>query len=148
MTIVVEILKNLRAIDIGKNMNRPLALSLVALIGYMTLIFYLSSQPADVSAGIEIFDIPRIIMHVGEYGILGLLMNLVVTQISSKNPKSVLYSAAFCSMYGVTDEVHQYFVPTRCFDICDILADTIGGLAGAVFLVILLNMLKVEKTGS
>ena len=129
-------------------MNRPLALSLVALISYMTLIFYLSGQPADVSAGIEIFDIPRIIMHFGEYGILGLLMNLVVTQISSKNPKSILYSTVFCSLYGVTDEVHQYYVPTRCFDIYDIIADAIGGVAGAVFLVILLTMLKVEKTGS
>ena len=129
-------------------MNRPLALSLVALISYMTLIFYLSGQPADVSAGIEIFDIPRIIMHFGEYGILGLLMNLVVTQISSKNPKSILYSTVFCSLYGVTDEVHQYYVPTRCFDIYDIIADAIGGVAGAVFSVILLAMLKVEKTGS
>lgn len=143
----MEILKNPRSIDIGKKMNRLLVLSVAALIGYMMFIFYLSSQPADVSAGIEVFDIPRIILHVGEYGILGILMNLVMTQISRKTPKRILYSSFFSSLYGVTDEIHQYFVPTRYFDIYDILADTIGGVAGAVFLIVLLSMLKVEKIG-
>lgn len=141
----MEILKNPRSIDIGKKMKRLLFLSVAALISYMMFIFYLSSQPADVYAGVEVFDIPRLILHVGEYGILGILMNLVVTQISSKTSKRVLYSSFFSSLYGITDEIHQYFVPTRCFDVYDILADTIGGVAGAVFLIVLLSMLKVEK---
>lgn len=126
-------------------MNRLLAVSLIALVSYMTLIFYLSGQPADVPSGVEILEIPRIILHVGEYAILGLLMNSVMMQVSSKVPRSVFFSSAFCCLYGVTDEIHQFFVPTRCFDIYDILADTIGGIAGAVFLVILLTLIKVGK---
>lgn len=139
---------NPRSIHIEKKMNKLLASSLIALISYMTLIFYLSSLPADVSPEIGILQIPRTIMHVGEYGILGLLTNLVMKQMFGKTSQSILYSSVLCSLYGVTDEVHQYFVPTRCFDIFDILADTIGGVAGAVFLVVLLSMMKVEKMGA
>lgn len=129
-------------------MNRLLVVSLVVLVSYMTLIFYLSGQPADVSAGVGILEMPRIILHVGEYAVLGLLMNSVMMQVSTKVSRSVFFSSAFCCLYGVTDEIHQFFVPTRCFDIYDILADTIGGIAGTVFLVIMLTLIKVGKTRS
>jgi len=144
----METLKKPSSADTRSKMNRLLVVSLVALVSYMSLIFYLSGQPADVSAGVEILEIPRIILHMGEYAILGLLMNSAMMQVSSKVPRSVFFSSAFCCLYGVTDEIHQFFVPTRCFDIYDILADTIGGIAGAVFLVILLTLMKVEKTRS
>ncbi len=142
----METLKKLSSADMRSKMNRLLVVSLVALLCYMTLIFYLSAQPADVSSGAEILGIPRIILHVGEYAILGLLMNSVMMQVSSKVPRSVFFSSVFCCLYGLTDEIHQFFVPTRCFDIFDILADTIGGIVGAIFLVILLTLVKVGKT--
>lgn len=34
-------------------------------------------------------------------------------------------------LYGISDEIHQSFVPNRTYDIHDIVADGIGGLAGA-----------------
>ena len=128
-------------------MNRLLVLSMIALISYMTFVFYLSSQPAEASAEIWILGIPTVVMHVGEYAILGLLMNSVMTQIFSRASKSILYSSVLSSFYGVTDEIHQHFVPTRCFDIHDILADTAGGVTGAVFLTVLLTVLKARKIG-
>jgi VanZ family protein len=128
-------------------MNRLLTFSLIALIGYMVLIFYLSSLSADVPAGIGFPEMPRTVMHIGEYAILGFLMNLVVMQVFSKMRRSLLYSAVFSSTYGLTDEIHQYFVPTRCFDIYDICADALGGVAGAVFLIVLLPLMKGEETG-
>jgi len=144
----METLKKPSSADMRSKMNRLLVVSLVALVSYMTLIFYLSGQPADVSAGVEILEMPRIILHVGEYAVLGLLVNSVMMQVSSRVLRSVFFSSAFCCLYGVTDEIHQFFVPTRCFDIFDILADTIGGIAGAVFLVILLTLIKVGKARS
>lgn len=128
-------------------MNRLLALSLIALTSYMGLIFYLSGLPADIPSEIEILEIPRIVLHVGEYAILGLLVNLVMMQVFGRNQRSLVYSSFFSSLYGVTDEVHQYFVPTRCFDLYDVCADTVGGVAGAVFLTILLTLMKVGKMG-
>lgn len=36
-----------------------------------------------------------------------------------------------CSLYGASDEFHQSFVPGRCMDILDWVADTTGALVGA-----------------
>ncbi|MFP3042662.1 VanZ family protein [Treponema primitia] len=38
------------------------------------------------------------------------------------------------SLYGVIDEVHQFFVPGRDCNVWDWIADTIGAFLGAVFL--------------
>ncbi len=131
---------------IGRNMDKALTLSIIALTAYMILIFYFSSLPGDIPPpGAEILDIPRTIMHVGEYAILGLLMNLVMIKRFSRISKSILYSSVFSSLYGVTDEIHQFFVPSRCFDIYDICADTIGGMMGATFAVALFTLTKMQK---
>jgi VanZ family protein len=126
-------------------MNKTLALSMIALAGYMVTIFYLSSLPGNLPPGVEAIEIPRIMMHVGEYAVLGFLMNSAFIQVYNKNLKSILSSSVFSSLYGVTDEAHQYFVPTRCFDVYDICADTIGGMMGAVFFVVVLLILKQIK---
>jgi VanZ family protein len=43
----------------------------------------------------------------------------------------VIGAIAISSLYGVTDEYHQLFVPGRTFDVRDIFADTLGAAAGA-----------------
>jgi len=48
----------------------------------------------------------------------------------------VSFAAAFAaivisSLYGVTDEYHQVFVPGRTFDVLDMAADAFGAAAGA-----------------
>ncbi len=123
-------------------MKNTLVFSTTALIGYMVLIFYLSSLPGDLPAEIAVLEAPRIIMHVGEYAILGFLMNSVATNMSGRALKSIFYSSVFSSAYGVTDEIHQHFVPTRCFDIYDICADATGGILGAVSLILLLALVR------
>jgi len=140
--MIEDILKKCERIHIEANMNNTLVFSTIALVGYMGLIFYLSSLPGDLPAEIEVLEVPRTVMHVGEYAILGFLMNLVTTKMSGRAFKSVFYSSVFSSAYGVTDEIHQHFVPTRCFDIYDICADTIGGILGAVSLILLLALVR------
>jgi VanZ family protein len=44
----------------------------------------------------------------------------------------VLASVAIGSIYGVTDEYHQLFVPLRQAEAMDVVADTIGAGIGAV----------------
>jgi VanZ family protein len=41
-------------------------------------------------------------------------------------------SVVWTTGYGVTDEVHQRFVPTRQMDLTDLMADAIGAVVGAV----------------
>jgi VanZ family protein len=43
-------------------------------------------------------------------------------------------AVAISSIYGVTDEYHQLFVPGRTFDRLDLLADALGSLLGGAAL--------------
>jgi VanZ family protein len=45
----------------------------------------------------------------------------------------MIFSIVFTGLYGLSDEIHQFFVPHRDPDILDLLADIIGGTCGAVF---------------
>ena len=51
--------------------------------------------------------------------------------------RAMVVAALFASFYGVTDEVHQWFVPGRTADAYDWMADTIGAAVAvaAVWLV-------------
>ena len=42
----------------------------------------------------------------------------------------VILSVLLSSLYGISDEIHQYFVPYRDADLMDVLADMLGGLMG------------------
>lgn len=46
--------------------------------------------------------------------------------------KGVLLNVAICTLYGLTDEWHQSFVPKRSPDASDLLNDAIGAAASAI----------------
>lgn len=45
-------------------------------------------------------------------------------------------------LYGISDEIHQSFVPGRNADIIDTIADTIGGVAGGYIYLLFLQYIK------
>ena len=45
-------------------------------------------------------------------------------------------------LFAFLDEVHQYFVPNRFYDIYDIIVDSIGVILGFLAYIILLNLIK------
>ena len=51
----------------------------------------------------------------------------------------VILSALSSSVYGISDEIHQYFVPSRMADIADMAANTVGSFMGAIAAQIILN---------
>jgi VanZ family protein len=62
----------------------------------------------------------------------------------------ILITASLGSVYGIVDEVHQYFVPGRDCNVWDWIADTLGSVIGAAVFAGLVrlrgrNMLKREK---
>lgn len=98
---------------------------------YMVLIFGLSSvqDPPDLPGGMSDKS-----GHTLLYAGLGALMARAIGG-GLAHPitlaivgRAVVWTAA----YGVTDEVHQRFVPTRQMDSRDLLADTIGAAVGAI----------------
>ena len=99
---------------------------------YCLLIFIQSSYPATQSLP----SIPHMdkLAHTGAYALLGFLFFRVfqTTSIQKNAVLLVIFSALASSLYGISDEIHQYFVPSRTADIMDVLADAAGSVLGAV----------------
>ena len=91
---------------------------------WLTLIFVLSSQPTLPSTG-QVTDKQA---HAFTYGVLALLCLMGLTRwrwrsIAGAQPAGRLRMAV---LYGVSDEIHQSFVPGRNPDVADVAADAAG----------------------
>lgn len=73
-------------------------------------------------------------IHAAEYAVLGGLWVRAVSQSWRALPTSrVLVSAVlFVTLYGISDEWHQAYVPGRTPGMADALADTAGGTLGSL----------------
>jgi VanZ family protein len=69
-------------------------------------------------------------LHMAEYGVLGLLLSWALVN-SGVVGKLVLYVFLIGLFYGMTDELHQYFVPGRVASLLDLTADGLGSLLGS-----------------
>ena len=98
----------------------------------MGLIFYFSSYPIQVK--IPSFSFSDKLLHIFEYGILASLIYLALRDTNAAKIHLFLLAFTITFLYGISDEIHQYFVPGRQADIFDVVADGIGALC---FLVIL-----------
>ena len=100
------------------------------IIIYCVLIFIQSSYPAIKSAPEwPYFDK---VLHCIAYALLGaLFLRAFKTSRLKNNIKLMLILSILCSsLYGISDEIHQYFVPYRDADLMDVLADMLGGILG------------------
>lgn len=72
--------------------------------------------------------------HFTAYGgfALTLLWGLSGGRLSTVSRGAAFAATAVASMYGVTDELHQYFVPGRSCDVHDWLADTSGAAIAVI----------------
>ncbi len=72
-------------------------------------------------------------LHLIEYLILSSLIYASFNASSNQIKNSTIFWLSFslCALYGISDEIHQLFVPNRHFELLDILFDTIGSLIGA-----------------
>lgn len=70
------------------------------------------------------------IAHFCEYAVFGaLLANALRFHMPLR--RACLVALACASAYGITDELHQYFVPERMCDPVDWAVDTLGGALGS-----------------
>ena len=99
-------------------------------IMWMIFIFILSSQSSEkfqeISYSIKWLKFQSFIAHFTLYFILGFFyMNFLHLYVKNKI-KKILYYFLLIIFYSIFDEVHQYFVPGRFFEIIDILFNIIG----------------------
>jgi VanZ family protein len=98
---------------------------------YCGAIFIQSSFPATGQYPVSFFDK---ILHFTAYALLGVLFfrALGTWAIRQRTRRTVLLSIMAASLYGLRDEIHQYFVPMRDADMFDWLADVIGSICGVL----------------
>ena len=103
---------------------------------YAGAIFFLSaqSQPEEQLPSFLLKDISDKVLHAVEYAVLGGLCYRAFRwglngQVAAR---ALIIAIVTASLYGVTDEVHQLFVPFRESSWLDWLADTVGAVIGAL----------------
>ena len=114
----------------------------VASVLWMAAIFGFSSLPGSaVPSGIGAYA------HFGVYAVLGALLFLAFAHETVPG-RAVAYAVLTASLYGVTDELHQAFVPGRVPDAADWGMDTLGALAGALLVLRALARFRERSTGT
>ena len=100
------------------------------LITYCILIFLQSSFPS-------IESVPKLpyidkLLHFIAYAVLGALFLRAYKTLQIRNRLNLLImlSILSSSMYGISDELHQFFVPLRSAEWMDIFADILGSVFG------------------
>ncbi len=161
---------NLMTERINKRILIPLAATLIC----MVVIFLLSAQPATVSAGnsrdlvskvvnatvkvigedltqqqiMELVDrinaVAREFMHAVVYFVLGIFTQLTMLGVVRGKLLSGFATFIFCVTYGITDEIHQLFVPGRAFQFSDLVMDAAGATV-AITLVLLVHIVRYRR---
>ena len=108
----------------------------IALIAYLALIFIASSIPGEEIPKMG-FEFSDKLIHAIVYLILFLLF-FYSLKYQSKSVKlrnnALTFAGLFSALYGITDEIHQMFVPMRSCEIEDWLADVTGILIGMLII--------------
>ncbi len=95
---------------------------------YAAFIFYLSSLPG--TAFVSPFFSADKVFHLGEYAVLGYLLARALGRYQVQKKKLFITAAFICFAYGLSDELHQFFVPDRCTSLMDVIVDGIGSSLG------------------
>ncbi|MBM7661670.1 VanZ family protein [Bacillus mesophilus] len=128
-------------------------ISWTAVILWMGLIFYLSSQLATESSKLSrgVTDVllesvekiaPDSKLHISDYNhivrknahffvylVLGVL---VINALDRRKKRSMLLAIGICILYAISDEFHQLFVPGRGAQVKDVFIDSAGACIGIV----------------
>jgi VanZ family protein len=114
-------------------------------IAWYAVIFTLSSLPGasgeSTAELLSLFSLEglnatlRLLAHAGVFGILAILLYAALRGGLAFEGRRFWLVILLCGLLGLSDELHQLFVPLRSFRWIDVIADTAGGaLALLLFL--------------
>ncbi len=108
-------------------------------MAFMLLLFYLSHQPSLPVT--HVFHMQDKFIHAAAYMVLGILVlgSLHLPPGGVGWPQALI-TLAIVTLYGISDEIHQSFIPGRDPEVWDAVADSVGGLL-AIALVTMLRRL-------
>ena len=129
--------------------SRKFIISFIVLMAYMGVILYLSSLPGDLLNPEKEFgfNIDASVKHFVEFSVLGVLIANIFWQLARNtvlNRRLLTFSGSsvFSAFYGVLDEFHQFFVPTRYCTVFDALVDTAGSITGVLIFLFCVHIVK------
>lgn len=122
-------------------------LSILVPVAYMIAIWVMSGLPHD-----TIMDLPnnsvdlfvKESLHLVEFALLYGLIIVAVLANGKLTPLTSLAAAIFASFYGLTDEIHQAFVPYRSATLIDALKD----VTGVLLLFLIVKHMYFEKNSA
>ena len=156
--------KNIFAPDTRSQYSQVFAvLSWLFVAAMLCIIFYMSSRSdvdLDTSTGIitvikdalatattAIFGHPVDVSPIGhftEFFLLGgALANALRLHLSPR--RACVIAIVLASLYGVTDELHQIFVPGRTCDLIDWVVDTVAALLASVLVTAFITLRQKRK---
>lgn len=158
---IKELLIKVKAMTINRKIY--ISISWILVIICMGIIFSLSAQNGEesselsgsfVTALLKMFGLTinegflRNCAHCLEFmGLSVLIFNAVYTTFETKITPVIAFAGTV--FYAVTDEIHQFFVPDRAFQLSDILVDSTGALIGVMAsLIILKIILTIKERGN
>lgn len=87
----------------------------------------------------------RKLAHFSIYTLGGILTSIYFSLDKKSKRKSIIEAILFCSIYAITDEIHQYFIPGRSCELRDILIDSSGALFGILITQFILKILPQKE---
>ena len=99
---------------------------------WMTTIFILSAQSSLPTQ--SLFEGQDKLEHLLAYGLLGVLLSRSLRPMKVETWQRIVLITALTTLYGISDEYHQSFVPGRDVSALDVLADGVGGFLAAQML--------------
>lgn len=84
----------------------------------------------------------RKLAHYTLYTIGGILIINYTDKLDIEKRKKIIYAIIIGILYAITDEIHQYFVPSRSGRILDVCIDTAGVITGIVIFIMVKDILN------
>jgi len=114
----------------GANTRASLVRLWIPPCGLALVIIALSSTPGSYYP--EHPDFLNNAAHFMEFALLSFLLGRVFNLgYSMGNANLFLWAVVICASFGFLDEVHQFLVPERVFDLMDLVFDLLGAAAGS-----------------
>lgn len=150
-------------------MKKRKFISFMAVIVWMSLLFFLSSQPATESGALsrnvtqmiisfvqQIFPsveldlqglhgLVRKSAHFFGYFVLGLLVMTALGTSNIRGNRRVVITLFICLAYAIADEIHQVFIPGRAGQVVDVIIDTSGSLVGILIYLVFARLRKYSE---
>ncbi|MDI6891155.1 MAG: VanZ family protein [Thermodesulfovibrionales bacterium] len=102
-------------------------------MAYCIFIFALSSSSKPLLPTPSFYGADKVI-HGIEYTVLGLLLSRSIfnSNLRFSGKFLIILTVALAILYGISDEIHQAFIPGRDTSPWDVLADGLGGTLGVL----------------